>query len=57
MSVTSGPVALAAGAASGLTIKTQPGTNAQSAVALAPQPAVQLTDAAGNSAPQAGVQG
>ena len=42
-------------AASRLTLTTQPPATAQSGIALAAQPAVQLRDAFGNAAPQAGV--
>src|SRR5579864_7851149 len=53
--VTSAPVALGAGAAVQLVIAQQPGAAAQSGIRLSPQPAVQLEDAVGNPAAQAGV--
>ena len=54
-SVTSGGVTLGAGAATQLTISTQPSSTAQSGAAFAQQPAVQLRDAANNPVAQAGV--
>src|SRR5258708_17757977 len=46
---------LSAGAASELTVTTQPSTTAQSGVAFAQQPVLQLRDGAGNAVSQAGV--
>lgn len=51
----SAPTVLSAGAATQLSLTTQPGTSAQSGAALAPQPVVQLRDASGNAASGAGV--
>ncbi len=53
--VSSGSIALAAGAAAQLTVTTQPSNSAVGGVALGQQPAVQLQDAAGNNVAQAGV--
>ena len=53
--VTSAAIALGAGAAAQLVIAQQPAAAAQSGIPLNPQPAVQLQDAEGNPAPQAGV--
>src|SRR5213076_1192941 len=55
VSVTSGPVTITAGAATQLTLTTQPSSTAQSGVAFAQQPVVQLRDGAGNAVSQAGV--
>src|SRR5207247_1834173 len=55
VSVTSGPVNVTAGAATQLTLTTQPSATAQSGVAFAQQPVVQLRDGAGNAVSQAGV--
>src|SRR5204863_316202 len=52
---TSGTVTLTAGTATQLTITTQPSTTAQSGVAFAQQPVVQLRDASGNAVSQAQV--
>src|SRR6266853_323886 len=51
----SGPITLSAGAATHLTLTTQPSTTAQSGVAFAQQPVLQLRDGAGNPVSQAGV--
>ncbi|NOT08548.1 MAG: hypothetical protein HOP28_10125, partial [Gemmatimonadales bacterium] len=53
--VISGTVTIAAGPASQLTITTQPSAAAQSGVAFAQQPVLQLRDAAGNAVSSAGV--
>ncbi|HEX9165911.1 MAG TPA: carboxypeptidase-like regulatory domain-containing protein, partial [Gemmatimonadales bacterium] len=53
--VTSGGITLAAGAASQLTLTTQPSTTAQNTVAFPQQPVVQLRDAGGNAVSQSGV--
>jgi len=53
-SATSGTVTISAGAASQLAITTQPSTAAQSGVAFAQQPALQLEDASGNAVSQSG---
>ncbi len=53
-SATSGTITLAAGLAGQLAITTQPSSSAQSAVAFAQQPVVQLQDAAGNAVSEAG---
>src|SRR5258708_26359226 len=45
---------LSAGAASELTVTTQPSATAQSGVAFAQQPVLQLRDGAGNAVSQAG---
>src|SRR5205814_6439202 len=55
VSVTSGPVRVRAGAATQVPLPTQPSTTAQSGVAFAQQPVVQLRDGAGNPVNQAGV--
>ena len=52
---TSAPITLGAGAATQLTLTTQPSAAAQSGVAFAQQPVVQLRDGAGNAVSQAGV--
>ena len=52
---TSGTVTLSAGAATQLAVSTQPSTTAQSGVAFAQQPAIQLQDASGNAVSQSGV--
>src|SRR3989441_198664 len=54
-SVSSGAIALSAGAATQLTLTTPPSATAQSGVALAQQPVVQLQDANGNPVSQSGV--
>jgi adhesin/invasin len=54
-SVVSTPITITAGAASQLTITTQPSATAQSGVAFSQQPRVQLRDAAGNAVSQSGV--
>lgn len=54
-SVTSGAVNITAGPASQLTITTQPSATAQSGIAFAQQPVIQLRDAAGNAVSVAGV--
>src|SRR6266481_3290967 len=51
----SGPITLSAGAATQLTLTTQPSAAAQSGVAFAQQPVLQLRDGAGNPVSQAGV--
>ncbi len=51
----SGPITLGSGLARSLVITTQPTSSAQSGVPLSQQPAIQLKDAAGNNAAQAGV--
>src|SRR5207248_814012 len=51
----SGTITVGAGVATQLTLTTQPSTTAQSGVAFARQPVVQLRDAAGNAVSQAGV--
>ena len=53
--VTSGTVSVTAGAATQLTITTQPSDSVQSGAAFPRQPAVQLRDASGNPVSQAGV--
>jgi adhesin/invasin len=53
--VTSNGITVAAGAATHLTLVTQPSSTAQSGVVLAQQPVVQLLDASNNPAAQAGV--
>lgn len=55
VSVTSGTIALAAGAAAQLVMKTQPSATTPRGFTLLQQPAVQLQDAAGNPVAQAGV--
>src|SRR5205823_1179902 len=52
---TSGTITITAGAATQLSITTQPSSSAQSGVAFAQQPVVQLRDASGNAVSQAGV--
>src|SRR5207237_1317739 len=52
---TSGTITVTAGTATQLTLATQPSTTAQSGVAFAQQPVVQLRDGAGNPVSQAGV--
>ncbi len=54
-SATSGAVTLSAGAATQLAITTQPSAAAQSGVAFAQQPVIQLQDASGNAVSQSGV--
>src|SRR2546422_712329 len=54
-SISSGAIALSAGAATQLTLTTPPSATAQSGVALAQQPVVQLQDASGNPVSQSGV--
>src|SRR5207248_812675 len=51
----SGTITVGAGAATQLTLTTQPSATAQSGVAFAQQPAVQLRDGDGNAVNQAGV--
>jgi adhesin/invasin len=53
--VTSNGITVAAGAATHLTLVTQPASTAQSGVVLSRQPVVQLLDASNNPAAQAGV--
>src|SRR5205823_1518085 len=53
--VTSTAVTITAGTATQLSITTQPSSTAQSGVAFAQQPVVQLRDASGNAVSQAGV--
>src|SRR5207302_688330 len=53
--VTSGAITLGAGGATQLAVTTQPSPTAQSGAAFAQQPVVQLRDASGNPASQAGV--
>ncbi len=53
-SITSAPVAVAAGAATQLTVTTQPSASITSAVVFVQQPVVQLRDAAGNAWRQRG---
>ena len=53
--VTSSGITIAAGAATHLDLVTQPAATAQSGVVLSRQPVVQLLDASGNPAAQAGV--
>jgi sugar lactone lactonase YvrE len=52
---TSGSIAITAGAASQLTITTQPSTTAANGAILGQQPAVQITDGGGNPVSQLGV--
>ncbi|HXI63985.1 MAG TPA: Ig-like domain repeat protein [Gemmatimonadales bacterium] len=52
---TSGTITLGAGAATQLSITTEPSATAQSGVAFAQQPVVQLRDGVGNAVSQAGV--
>jgi uncharacterized protein YccT (UPF0319 family) len=54
-SATSGTITITAGAASQVTITTQPSATAQSGVAFAQQPVLQLRDASGNAVSQTGV--
>src|SRR5205085_582954 len=54
-SVTSTSIAITAGAATQVSITTQPSSGAQSGAVFAQQPVVQLRDASGNPASQAGV--
>ncbi len=51
----SAPFNVTIGAASQLTLTTQPSASAQVGVAFAQQPVVQLRDAAGNAVPQSGI--
>ena len=53
--VVSNPIALGAGAASKLTLATQPSSSAQNDAAFAQQPVIQLRDASDNPVSQAGV--
>src|SRR5204862_415780 len=53
--VASGPITLRAGAATELSLTTQPSGTAQSGVAFAQQPVVQVRDGAGNAVSQSGV--
>src|SRR5207249_4639682 len=53
--VNSATVTLTAGAATQLTVTTEPSSTAQSGVAFAQQPVIQLRDASGNPVSQAGV--
>src|SRR5439155_753912 len=53
--VQSNTVTITAGAATQLTLTTQPSSTAQSGVAFAQQPVVQLRDGAGNAVSQSGV--
>src|SRR5205807_654365 len=52
---TSGTITITAGTATQLTVTTQPSATAQSGVAFAQQPVVQLRDASGNAVSQAHV--
>ena len=52
---TSGTITITAGAATQLTLTTQPSASAASSAVLAQQPVLQLLDAAGNAVSQAGV--
>ena len=54
-SVTSGPIVLGAGTAGALAMVTQPSASAQSGIAFAVQPRVELRDASGNDVNQGGV--
>src|SRR5438094_6259158 len=54
---TSGTITVTAGTATQLTLATQPSPTAQSGVAFAQQPVVQLRDGAGNAVSQADVTG
>src|SRR5205814_6666523 len=54
-SATSGTITITAGAATQVSITTQPSSSAQSGAAFAQQPVVQLRDASGNPVSQAGV--
>src|SRR5213076_2252342 len=51
----SGTITVGAGAATQLTLTTQPSSTAQSGVAFAQQPVIQVRDASGNAVSQAGV--
>src|SRR5206468_8226137 len=51
----SGTITVGAGEATQLTLTTQPSASAQSGVAFAQQPVVQLRDGAGNAVSQSGV--
>jgi adhesin/invasin len=51
----SGTITLAAGNPAALVVATQPSATAQSGIAFATQPAVQLRDASGNAVSQAGI--
>ena len=53
--LTSGTIVLTAGLPAALTIEVQPSSSAQSGVALATQPKLQVRDAAGNAVHQAGL--
>lgn len=53
--VTSNAIDITPGAAAALTITAQPSANAQSGIAFAAQPAVQVVDGSGNAVSQAGV--
>src|SRR5882762_2836502 len=53
--VTSSPITLGAGTATELTLTTQPSGTAQSGVAFAQQPVVQVRDGVGNAVSQSGV--
>src|SRR2546429_8072662 len=53
----SGTITVSAGAASQLTLTTQPSATAQGGVGFARQPVVQLRDGAGNAVSQAGGTG
>src|SRR2546425_1201689 len=53
--VASGPVNVTPGAATQLTVTTQPSATAQSGVAFAQQPVVQVRDGTGNPVNQAGI--
>src|SRR5439155_1362807 len=53
--VNSATVTITAGAATQLTVTTEPSSTAQSGVAFAQQPVIQVRDASGNAVSQAGV--
>src|SRR5207302_4201176 len=53
--VTSGTITITAGAATQLALTTQPSSSAQSGVAFAQQPVIQVRDASGNAVSQSGV--
>src|SRR2546425_279423 len=53
--VTPGTITITAGAATQLTVTTEPSSTAQSSVPFAQQPVIQLRDASGNPVSQAGV--
>ncbi|HTH66440.1 MAG TPA: Ig-like domain-containing protein, partial [Gemmatimonadales bacterium] len=53
--VNSSSIALSAGAAAKLSITTQPSTSAQSGIAIAQQPAIQLLDGSDNPVSQSGI--